>query len=88
MAVVVTGLRVIKGEDGSIVFEFSNGSGLQFPSITAARAAAADLEAEPTLARMILIGRFLAQQPEANNTTLFEKTLTLDLNNVSPVRIQ
>jgi hypothetical protein len=90
MAIAVTGRRVIKSaENTSIVFEFSNGTGLEFPSIAAARAAASELEATPDLARLILIARFLAQQPDANNVTLFEgKTLTLDLNNVSPIRIQ
>jgi hypothetical protein len=90
MAIAVTGRRVIKDASGTnIVFEFSNGSALEFPSVAAALASCAELEATPDLARVLLIARFLAQQPDAGNVNLFEgKTLTLNMADVVPIKVQ
>lgn len=74
--------------DGSVSVVFTDGTGLSIGSLDDLKMEVSRLETSET-ARLLMIGWFLARQPDASNVNLVEgKTLTFDLSAANAIRVQ
>jgi hypothetical protein len=82
--------KVIKAPTGTaITFQFADGSGLEFGSLDDVKTHLREMDSDRHHAQCLLIGWFLARQPEASNVSIVEgKTMTFDLSAANPLRVQ
>ena len=89
MAVSVTLTKIIKEPAPSTrcLINFSDGTQLEFNSLTDAKAFVSDIETMDN-ARLLIVGRWLAQHPDGGGTASIEgRTLTIDMSSVIPVSV-
>jgi hypothetical protein len=88
MAASVTLTDFTIGGDGSVTITYADGSGFLFASLQDLRDSLQDVDSAD-MAKKFLHAWFLARQPDASNVNIVEgKTLTLDLSNANPIRVQ
>jgi len=90
MAVSVTLTTVIKEPLPStrVLINFSDGTQLEFGTFAELREYIADLETNDT-ARRLFLGWWLGRSPDGSSTAIVEgKTLTFNLSNPNPIRVQ
>ena len=89
MAVSVTLSTIIKEPAPSTrcLVNFSDGAQLEFNSLSDAKAFVGNIET-PENARLLIVGRWLAQHPDGGGTSSIEgRTLTIDMAAVNPISV-
>jgi hypothetical protein len=75
--------------NGRLLVEFDGSTFLEFDSVQYAKDVIGELDTSPNMAQLLAIAYWLARSSDASNTAIIlGKTLTFDLSNASPIKVQ